>query len=166
MTVTLRFVTCGDLISHAIRGAEMGFFASHVEAAFPDGYLGAHADTGVALRPVAYDKGQRSAVLFVTIPATDVQSLAFEQFLRSQVGKPYDMDAINDMAIGELTGDDANYLSASLEQPSWICSALIYAALISAKIIPPNSEYVRLITPRDVYFVASALARTGKPLAA
>ena len=56
--ITIRFVTCRDIVSAGIRGFEYGFWASHTEALMPDGtLLGAHWQGGVLARPHDYDKG-------------------------------------------------------------------------------------------------------------
>lgn len=105
--ITLRFVTCHDPVSDTIRRAEMGFWASHVEALMPDGaLLGAHYDGGVEARPRDYDKGQWSKELYVRVPCDPAAVQAFEDFLIAQIGKPYDMGAIGKMAVGMLTGED------------------------------------------------------------
>lgn len=157
--ITLRFVTANDLISKAIRGGEMGFWASHVEAKMADGaLLGAHADGGVQARAADYDKTYVHD-LYVTVPCTDEQAVSFEAFLRSQLQKPYDLEAIGEMAIGFLTGEAPDWSSS----PSWICSALQTAALLTAGIIKGAPATVRLATPRDVLVACSALAAIGVP---
>lgn len=158
--VTLRFVTCSDLISHAIRGGEMGFWASHVEALMPDNsLLGAHADGGVRARMRDYDKGQWTQELYVTLPCTDFQANAFREFLTGQVGKPYDMMAIGEMALGVLTGEAPDWRASA----AWICSALQTAALLAAGIIKSAPATVRLATPRDVLMMCAPLVAVPAP---
>lgn len=93
--ICLRFVTCNDPISYLIRTAE-NFWASHVEAVLPDGagYLGAHADGGVQIRPLAYDKDTMTRQLFVAMTASDAVTEAFYDGLKSHIGEPYDFSAI------------------------------------------------------------------------
>lgn len=161
MSVTLRFVTDGDVISHAIRGGEMGFWASHVEALTPDRkLLGAHYSGGVQARAAGYDAGQWSQQLYVAVPATDEQAAAFYAFLASQIGKPYDMNAICGLALGALLAETPDWPSA----PSWICSALQTAALLTAGIIKAAPAGVRFATPRDVLVACAALTETGSPM--
>ena len=160
MTVILRFVTCHDLVSSAIRGGEMGFWASHVEALMPDNtLLGAHYVGGVQSRPRDYDQGQWTKDLYVTIPCTDKEALRFESFLRSQIGKPYDTVAIGEMALGALTGEAPDWT----QSPAWICSALQTAALLSAGIIYAAPTTVRLATPRDVLCMCASLTVLDDP---
>lgn len=162
-SVTLRFVTDGDIVSAAIRGGEMGFWASHVEALTPDGkLLGAHYAGGVQARTRDYDAGQWKRQLFVVLPATDDQARAFYAFLASQVGKPYDMTAIGEMALGVVTGEAPNWA----QSPSWICSALQTAALLTSGIMKSAPASVRLATPRDVLVGCAWLATIGEPQAA
>jgi hypothetical protein len=157
---TLRFVTANDLVSLAIRGGEMGFWASHVEALMPDGTLiGAHVDGGVQARPRGYDAGQCTRELFVALPCAVEQDAAFEAFLRAQIGKPYDLTAIGEMAIGVVTGEAPDWPNS----PAWICSALQTAALLKAGIIKGAPATVRLATPRDVLVACAALAAIGAP---
>jgi hypothetical protein len=159
VTVRLRFVTATDIFSRIIRGAEMGFWASHTEAVTPTGqYLGALTSGGVQARPAWYDNGQWTQELFVDLPATDAQSAVFYAFLTAQIGKPYDEEAIGEMAIGELTGEAPDWANAS----SWICSALQTAALLTAGIVKAAPATVRLATPRDVLCMCSALTNVGK----
>lgn len=158
MSVTLRFVSSNDLISRIIRGGELGFRYQHVEALMSDGsLLGAHGD-GVDARPRDYDKSYVED-LYVTVPCETAQALVFESFLRSQVGKPYDFDAIAEMADGFLTGEAPDWT----QSPSWICSALQTAALLTAGIIHGAPATVRLATPRDVLVACAALTPIGAP---
>jgi hypothetical protein len=158
--ITLRFVTDSDPVSDTIRRGEMGFWASHVEALMPDGtLLGAHYDGGVAARPRDYDAGQWSQQLYVPVPCAPARARAFAAFLQGQLGKPYDMTAIGEMAVGVLTGESPNWP----QKPSWICSALQTAALLSAGIIKAAPATVRLATPRDVLVAVAALVEIGTP---
>lgn len=160
MPVTLRFVTGPGLVWSIIRRSEMGLWAGHVEALMPDGtLLGAHQDGGVQARPRYYDKGQWTQEAFVTLPATAKQQTAFEAFLRLQIGKPYDMGAVEEMAIGELTGEAPSWP----ESPAWICSALVMAALLTAGLIKAAPATVRLATPRDVLVGCGFLVSIDDP---
>lgn len=158
--ITLRFVTRDDPVSRIIRRGEMGFWASHVEALMPDGtLLGAHYDGGVEARPHDYDKDQWSKDLYVNVPCDSAQTQAFEDFLKAQIGKPYDMAAIWEMAAGTLTGEAPDWP----HKPSWICSALQTAALLKAGILKAAPATVRLATPRDVLVAIAALTEIGTP---
>jgi hypothetical protein len=151
--IQIRFVTCNDLISRTIRGGQMGFWCSHVEAAVPEGWLGAHYGGGVLVRPIGYDAGiaSREAVLNV-FTQFKTQEVAFYDFLRSQLGQPYDMAAINDMALGVIAADAPD---ASADT-GWICSGLIGAALLAAGLIG-DLPCGKLTTPRDVFNMCAAL---------
>lgn len=138
----------------------MGFWSSHVEALMQDGtLLGAHYDGGVQARAADYDKGQWHQQLYVPVPCTPAQALRFTAFLESQIGKPYDMPAIEEMALGVLTGEAPNWP----QKPSWICSALQTAALLTAGIIKGAPATVRLATPRDVLVSIAAITEIGMP---
>ena len=160
--ITLRFVTCSDLVSHAIRGAEMGFWASHVEALMLDGtLLGAHASGGVRARPYGYDAGKWTRELLVQVPSSDEQTIQWERWLYSQVGQPYDMVAMGELALGELTGEAPDWARSD----SWICSALMTAGLVTIGVLKAAPTTVRLATPRDVLCMVAGLAIIGDPQA-
>jgi hypothetical protein len=53
--------------------------------------------------------------------------------------------------------------SDTLVQDSWICSALIVAALFVAGIIKDVPSTVRLTTPRDVVQMLAAIITIGTP---
>ena len=159
MSIILRFVSSNDIVSRIIRGGELGFLYQHVEAKMADGtLLGAHWDGGVQARAADYDKAYEYD-LYVTIPCTDEQAATFETFLRSQVGKPYDEVAIAELADGFVTGEAPNWPNS----PSWICSALQTAAILTAGIIKGAPATVRLATPRDVLVACAALTTIGEP---
>ena len=81
----------------------------------PDGtLLGAHASGGVQARPKGYDRGKFWKQLFVPIPATPEQTDGFHTFLRAQIGKPYDFEAI----LGIVAQRDWR------KDKAWMCSEL------------------------------------------
>ena len=144
----LRFVTGDDFVSRAIRAGEYGFWASHVEAQMPDGtLLGAHLDGGVEARPAGYDQGEFTRELYVHLPATTPQDDAFHAFLRAQIGKPYDLTAIEALALGrDWTTPD-----------SWFCSELQAAALRTCGWFASDlATQAAKITPRDLLLMLSA----------
>lgn len=162
MSITLRFVSdgTGDLISRCIRGGQLGCWPSHVECRMPDGtLLGAHEPGGVQARAPGYDIGLWAEQLYVDVPCTVGQAEMFHAFLTAQVGKPYDLIAIGEMAEGALTGEALSWPLSG----SWICSALQTAALLSAGIIKGAPATVRLATPRDVLVACAALVAIGDP---
>jgi hypothetical protein len=164
--IRLRFVTDDSLVSRIIRGAQLGFWASHVEAVTPDGfYLGAHYAGDVQKRPADYDKGQWRQQLFVDLPVlvgcvgdSAAQSEFFYSYLVGCLGDGYDMAAIGRMADGVLTGS-----MRVGERPKWICSGLIEAALFKAGAIVSPADNLNLTTPRDVLMQCAALTALGTP---
>ncbi len=145
--ITIRFVTCRDVVSAGIRAFEYGFWASHVEALMPDGtLLGAHYEGGVLARPHDYDKGQFTRELYVSLPATAEMTDKFHAFLRAQIGKPYDIEAIIGLvAQRDWAADD-----------SWFCSELIAAALADCGYFPPHlATEFNHVTPRDALLIVS-----------
>jgi hypothetical protein len=157
--IRLRFVTGNSWISNAIRAGERDGWCTHVEAAMPDGtLLGAHLDGGVQARPAGYDKTEMTRELFVDLdsaPAGTEAVLAavfraheedtFRDFLRAQLGKPYDTEAVLGLGVGR------NWRNAD----SWFCSELIAAALETCGYLPKLSAADNHISPRDLLLVLS-----------
>jgi len=159
MAIKLRFVTHNTLIAHVIRSGEMGFWCNHVEAITPDGkqIIGAYMDEGISYRPVDYDKTW-SKQLIVTIPATEEQTKTFYDFLHSQLGKPYDIEAIGQMVLGVVTSEEDNYNSNN-----WICSAIQAAALVKAGIVKSLATDLHTTTPRDVLVMIATIVKVAEP---
>lgn len=145
--IRLRFVTASDAISAGIRAAEYGFWASHVEAVMPGGtLLGAHYDGGVQARAPDYDKGKFSRELFVDLPADQAMTDTFHDFLRAQIGKPYDVEAI----IAFVARRDWQ------DPGSWFCSELQAAALVCCDwFAAPLATEFNHVTPRDLLLIIS-----------
>ena len=145
--IQLRFVTSNDAISAAIRAAEYGFWASHVEALMPDGtLLGAHVEGGVMARPRDYDKGRFTREEFVPIDVSDAMENDFHAFLRRQLGKPYDVQAI----LAFLAQRDWQSPGA------WFCSELQAAALSYCGWFASHlATEFNHITPRDLLLIVS-----------
>lgn len=148
--IRLRFVTCDDQVSALIRWAE-DFWASHVEAVVAEGYLGAHADGGVLVRPVGYDKDILVREEFVDVPAPASVTARFEQYLRGHVGEPYDFAAI----FGFVLRDDMHAKEHA------ICSALQTDALIECGIAKDLPMPTYQISPRDLRLYVAGIQPAG-----
>src|SRR6185312_12035087 len=99
--ITLRFVGGTSFVSDTIKRFEYGFWASHVEAVLPNGtIISADMDKGVTQFPLDYNTGTFDRELYVTIATTKVISDKFYAFLRSQLGKPYDTEAVLGIGLG------------------------------------------------------------------
>jgi hypothetical protein len=95
--ITLQFVTSDALLSQAIRLFQRSWM-SHVDSMMADGrLLGAQNVGGVQTRPPNYGKLSRAER--VNIMVTDAQEKVYWDFLREQVGKPYDTLAIVAFAL-------------------------------------------------------------------
>lgn len=148
--IRLHFSYAGGLSSEAIRVFERGG-PSHVDAILPDGtLLGARADRiggmppGVQIRPAGYETWKQ--VWLLTLACTDSQEFRFLEFLKAQVGKPYDEQAILAFPL------ERNWRT----RDAWFCSELIAAALEASGWFPqPLSDSVNEITPRDLLLAAS-----------
>jgi hypothetical protein len=143
----IRFVTGHDFASLGIRVAEHDGWCTHVEAVMPDGtLLGAHFRGGVMARAADYDKGIATRQLIVSLDAAHDEEDKFNAFLRSQVGKSYDLTALAGFALGR------DWHKAD----SWFCSELIAAALEESGYIPHLASINSHISPRDLLLVLSA----------
>lgn len=144
--IELRFVTSSDIVSRAIRFAEYGFWASHVDSVLPDGrMLGAHFIGGVQARPAGYDAGDRTREQIVRIKCDDEVADHYHEFLMAQVGKPYDA-----LAIGAIVAR-RNWERSG----SWFCSELVAAGLIECGYFHPLVANASKIMPRDLLLILS-----------
>jgi uncharacterized protein YycO len=154
--VNLQFSTKNDFGGDAIRFFDHGKY-SHVDAILSDGsLLGARNDLlagippGVRIRPADYDTF--TLVKRVSLACSDAQAAQFDSFLRSQIGKPYDMTAI----IAFVVGRDWR------SEDSWFCSELAAAAMESAGIFPYKlADTFNKITPADLLLAISVLVDVG-----
>jgi len=156
--IRLRFVDGMDAVAAGIRAAEYGFWAIHTEALMPDGtLLGAHWQGGVQARPHDYDKGEFTKELYVSIPAGPAMTDSFHSFLRAQLGKPYDVEAIAAFVAGR-----------DWQQPdAWFCSELQAAALAHCGwFANALAEQFNKITPRDLLLIVSGRVAIQEGLAA
>lgn len=149
--IVLQFVEGSGLGSGMIKWFGHGAF-SHVDAVLPDGtLLGARNDdidgvpAGVQIRPASYVA--RETVRRVELPATDEQAAAFYQFMREQIGKPYNRVGIAAFMV------NASWSSVG----AWFCSQVVTAALQAAGWLRELSEPPNKIDPDDLYLVISAL---------
>ena len=145
--ITLRFVTGNTPVSIGIRTFEYGFWASHAEAMMPDGtLLGAHIDGGVMARPQDYDKDQFTREMYVSLPTPSGVADEFHSFLRSQLGKPYDVESIAGLVA-----------QRDWQKPdSWFCSELQAAALCHCGYFPAHlATEFNHVTPRDLLLIIS-----------
>ncbi len=158
-TLRIRFVTSANAMSNAIRAAQLGWPFTHVEVAVEGGYLGAHLNGGVAVRPIGYDAGATMLERFFTIDIGEAQAIAFHAYLRAQVGKSYDFDAIIDFAKAFLVHPEQLRPEGAWTEPDrWFCSELVAAALIQAGVFPAGlAADARHVTPQNLAFALSAM---------
>jgi hypothetical protein len=154
--IRLRFVTCNDEISAAIRLRE-NFWASHVEAVTPAGkYLGAHCDGGVQARAPGYDGRVLRQELFVDLAETAPgQADEFYAFLNRHIGEPYDFKSILGFLVPGIAAHQPQHI---------ICSALQALALRQCEwFAAPLVEPAHKITPRDLLLIISGRAAVASP---
>jgi hypothetical protein len=154
--IRVQFSARHDLSSVAIRAFEHGVW-SHVDAVIADGTLLGARETeiggipsGVQIRPANYLPF--SAMKIVEIDAQESVVDAFYDFLNTQIGKPYDQEAIIAFVLDrDWRGED-----------SWICSELVAAATEKCGALRyPLSVPCNKVTPDDFYLVCSVLTNLG-----
>jgi hypothetical protein len=145
-SITLQFVTTNSLLSRAIRWFQRGWM-SHVDSVTADGrLLGAQNVGGVQIRPPNYEQFSRAERVNITV--TDEQEELYWDFLREQIGKPYDTLAIVAFAL------DRDWRSPD----AWFCDELVAAGLEHAGVVHKLAPAINRVDVRDVYLVVSAIA--------
>ncbi len=147
--ITLRFVSHPGPFDLLVKAAQLGYWASHVDALMPDGnFISSRFTDGVQIRPRDYDKNQFTRDQWFNIISTKEEEAKFYDFLKAQVGKPYDSLAII-----------AFLFSRDWQAPdSWFCSELPAAALSACGLFPKTLAVgFNRITPRDLALITSAL---------
>lgn len=148
-----QFVLGAGLPSRAIAWWGSGYNGwSHVDAILPDGScLGARSDViggvkaGVQIRPPAYEKWVRRAVL--KLPCTAGEAAEWETYLRSQVGDPYDKADILGLIIGRPISSAGH----------WICSALQTDALERVGKLPKLPLTPQQVSPNTLLAMLCAI---------
>jgi hypothetical protein len=150
--IRLRFVDGGSFTSDLIElreGTCMPFTPSHVECVDGDNYIGQHMDGGMKVRHAGYDAPFR-AELFVDLPCTPEQQMAFYKWAYASLDEPYDWRAIIGFAFpGHLH-----------EKFHAICSAKMFLGLRHVNWFPsrmPLCVPAHCVDPRDLLFVISAI---------
>lgn len=149
--IRLRFVYCDDVVSEGISWFEDDFWATHVETVMPDGtLLGAHLSGGVRARTTGYDRSNLKREEFVDLEVTQEQADKYHAFMLSQVGKPYDVEAIAGIVLRKNWRDPSR----------WICSELVAAGFCECGRFPDHlAVQMQHITPRDVCLIVSSMVR-------
>ena len=152
----LRFVGYTGFYAFEIRRVSQGFWATHAECEIDGKLIGARS-YGVSVAEPGYDKGTFECELYVELEATSEQDAAFTEFVKAQVGKPYDKAAIFAMAEAFVTTRQRDWRSPD----SWFCAELMCAALEHCGWLRPIATAVNHITPRDLVLVCSARHTSG-----
>jgi len=155
MPITLQYVNDGSFEDPVIEYFSHGW-PTHVDVVctdrFPAGYLlGARLSGGVSIRKPDYREFKR--VARVTLPTTFDQDAKFWEFLKDQLGKPYDWIGVADFAVPFIP--DRNWRDES----RWFCSDLIERAKEVCGLYPhPLAAPANLLTPSDSLNLSSAFA--------
>lgn len=129
--ITLQFVANNSLGSRLIKWFDHGAY-SHVDSVLEDGsLLGARSGkidgiaAGVQVRS-AYYVARYGFVKRVRLETSNEVAASYYEFVRAQIGKPYDMTAI----WGFVAGRDW------MEDDAWFCSELVVAGLVCSRLLP------------------------------
>ena len=155
-TIALQFCHGPGIVSEAI-----GWFTqagpdgpTHVDAVMPEGLLGAHlhalggATPGVAVRPFGYARAQSR--FRIEFQVDGKAKARWEEWLRSQCGKPYDSAAIAGLALGR------QWRSAE----AWFCSELQLVALELLRLWPGHVVAPACrVSPEMLFVLCSAFGR-------
>ena len=127
-------------------------WCSHVDAVLPEGgLLGAKWHGGVTIRP---NKGFVKK-LVVELPTTAEIETRFYDFLKLQLGKPYDWQGILAFVVDRHWDED----------DSWFCSELIGAALQYSGFLPYKLfSTANKITPQDLMVMCNMFVEIGEPI--
>jgi hypothetical protein len=149
-TITLQFSTSHDLDSWIIRNFQRAW-CTHVDYALDDGQLlGARIDGGVQIRPPDYMKFTRTERVNITVPY--YVETAFSNFMKDQVGKPYDWIAIVSFLCVVACNRDWRTPGA------WFCSELVAAGFEHAGLVRKLAPTINRLTVRDAYLLVGAIA--------
>lgn len=148
--IVLQFVSGADFASDLIKWFSAGGW-SHVDAVLVDGLLGARSDCvggaprGVQVREPSYVGDEQ--VLRVQLECPPAVAAKFEAFLRSQIGKPYDVEGIAGFIFGRDWRDDS----------AWFCSELVCAGLEHCGYFEfPLATATNKVTPAALLLAISA----------
>src|ERR1700751_4974409 len=144
--ITLQFVTCGDPASWGHPHISARLVLARRLGHGWGRLLGARLDGGVAIRPPNYEKFTRVERVVISVPY--YKERAYWDFLKAQVGKPYDKLAIVAFAVNR------NWRSPD----AWFCDELVAAGLEQAEVVRKLAPCVNRLDVRDLYLVVSAIA--------
>lgn len=150
--IRLHFVLGAGLSSRLIAWYGSGYGGySHVDAILSDGTLaGARSDAvgdrppGFQIRPAAYEDWKRTAT--VEVPCAPHKALEWEMWLRKQVGRQYDKDAILGFVLGKRLHEEGH----------WICSAAQTEALRHVSLLYRTATVDSEITPNALFQLVTA----------
>ena len=142
--IPLHFATSNMPGDVAVRFAQYGYIATHVDVCLPgDRFIGAIPTRGVNIYshyPVVWER-------FLDLPCSDQQLADFMAWMTSQVGKPY--------AMIDLLG---NFLAERdwRESSAWFCSELVAAGLERVGWFKALAVGVQKLSVRDLALCISA----------
>lgn len=141
--LTIRFIFEPDFVSRLI-GWETNSLWCHTEALSRDGqsWIGAHAGTGVQVRPLDYCKPTRERRY--AIPVHERAADAAYAWLDGKIGTPYNYTDILGLALHARIG---------ITDHEVICSALMLQFMQQSGLEPLNClpQYAALITPETLH---------------
>ena len=147
-TLQWRLVNGKDLIERGIDAEERGC-VSHVEFVFDQETIGARQG-GVQVRPLDHFEWE----FWFEADCTPEQYEAATEFLRAQIGKPYDYKAIVGIELDKDWQPDGN---------SWYCSWLWKAVMQAGKLIGEFPSCVTNLTPQEALLISFAMFEQIQP---
>lgn len=151
--INLQFVQGTDAGAHLIEWFGGGPAFSHVDIVLPDGQLlGARSDevggrpAGVQARDSTYVGENKTIRVSIAGSTPQHEALALE-FAKSQIGAPYDSEAIAAFVVGRDWR----------EPNTWFCSELAARVLELAGCVKTLAAPANKVTPAALLLVVSAL---------
>lgn len=152
--VYLVFTKNNKLGSRAIRVVTWSEW-SHVEILTDRGtVIGANIPVGVVEVPLEERLSRCTEYAMARVPITPLQRVILFDWLRGQIGRPYDYVGLVSFFAKRDFNDDS----------SWFCSELVAAAFehAASPLFRPGSTY--RVTPQDIFMLPNELVERGKDL--
>lgn len=122
-TLTIRFINASDIVSKLITGDTFSLIC-HTEGMnrAGDGWVGAHAFTGVESRPLNWCRNKTWERRY-EIPVTDEQYDAAMKFMESKIGTPYNYRSIAGLFLHDRRLTNRTRIDCSDLMLQWLWAA-------------------------------------------
>jgi hypothetical protein len=155
--IKIRFITQSGFVSAMIRKTTFSEF-SHTEIELQDGtFLGAHAGSGIQIRPADYCKPTFERRY--SLRCTDAQLATGMTFARSKIGIRYDYKDIIGLFFHTKMGSPSKFICSE-----FVCDVLINMGIYPLNVLP---KYSYLVTPDTLHlspiFLRHCYFQTARP---